>query len=441
MFTMRRLARLLLVAGVLGAVGGVSKAHALANGYDWTASSRLGWSLSYAGLLVVAAYGAGLPDLPRSRRSALVAALASTAAAAAAVSRVHFLSVTTLLPRAVVLGAPALAVPLFVLLASLSRGGAARDGQRDRVVAVARLEEGVHLADELDQHPERPAVLVRVLSPGETVAEPGRQPLLEAVRSCRATTVVLDRAAQNEDSIVAQAAELHEAGVRVRTLSLFYDQWLGKLPISELERVSLLFDIGELHRARYGRARRVVDTLAALAGLVALGGVLPIVWVANRFANPGPLFYRQARTGKGGRAFQILKLRTMRNDAGTSSSWTTTDDPRITPFGAWLRRFHLDELPQVLNILRGDLSVVGPRPEQPQYVAELTGKIPFYRLRHLVRPGLTGWAQVKYPYGASEMDALEKLQYEFYYLRHQSLALDLRIIGRTLRSVLGRGGR
>jgi lipopolysaccharide/colanic/teichoic acid biosynthesis glycosyltransferase len=146
--------------------------------------------------------------------------------------------------------------------------------------------------------------------------------------------------------------------------------------------------------------------------------------------------------GKGGRQFEILKFRTMRPvDGAGALAWTEEDDPRITPFGAWLRRSHLDELPQVVNILRGDLSVVGPRPEQPCYVEELEAKIPFYRLRHLVRPGLTGWAQVKYPYGASEGDAFEKLQYEFFYLRHQSLALDLRITGRTLRSVLGRGGR
>ena len=126
---------------------------------------------------------------------------------------------------------------------------------------------------------------------------------------------------------------------------------------------------------------------------------------------------------------------------GSISDWTADDDPRVTRFGAWLRRTHLDELPQVVNILRGDLSIVGPRPEQPHYVEELTEKIPFYNLRHLVRPGLTGWAQVKYRYGASHADALEKLQYEFYYLRHQGLALDLRIIGRTLRSVVGRDGR
>jgi lipopolysaccharide/colanic/teichoic acid biosynthesis glycosyltransferase len=124
-----------------------------------------------------------------------------------------------------------------------------------------------------------------------------------------------------------------------------------------------------------------------------------------------------------------------------STHWTAEDDPRVTAFGAWLRRAHLDELPQVVNILRGDLSIVGPRPEQPQYVETLEAKLPFYRLRHLVRPGLTGWAQVKYPYGGSAADALEKLQYEFYYLRHQGLALDVRIIGRTLRAVMRRAGR
>jgi lipopolysaccharide/colanic/teichoic acid biosynthesis glycosyltransferase len=126
---------------------------------------------------------------------------------------------------------------------------------------------------------------------------------------------------------------------------------------------------------------------------------------------------------------------------GRISEWTAEDDPRITPFGRWLRRTHLDELPQAVNILRGDLSIVGPRPEQPRYVEELIEKIPFYNLRHLVRPGLTGWAQVKYPYGASQADALEKLQYEFYYLRHQGLALDARILLRTIRHVVGRAGR
>jgi lipopolysaccharide/colanic/teichoic acid biosynthesis glycosyltransferase len=438
---MRRLARPLLVAGTVAVVLGLSKAHATAHAYDYTASFRFAWSLAYIALLVVAAYGAGLPDLPRTRRAALLTAVGSTAVAALGISILQLVVGSGILPRFVVLGTSAILVPFAVLCATLARHGTARDSQRDRVVAVAGMEEGIHLRDELEARPERPAVLAQVLSPQlASAGRPGEHPLIDVVRTAQATAVVLDRAAQADDSIVVQAAELHEAGVRVRTLSLFYDQWLGKLPLSELERVSLMFDIGELHRSRYGRMKRIIDAVMALAGLVVLVVVIPIVWIGNRLGNGGPLLFRQPRVGKGGREFQILKLRTMR-PGHERSDWTSEGDTRITPFGAWLRRTHLDELPQVVNILRGDLSVVGPRPEQPRYVEELTGKIPFYRLRHLVRPGLTGWAQVKYPYGASDLDALEKLQYEFYYLRHQSLALDVRIIGRTVRSVVGRGGR
>ncbi len=439
---MRRLARAVLVAGTVGTVLGFSKGHALRNGYDYTASSRFWWSLAYITLLVLAAYGAGLPDLARSRRSALAAAVGSTATAAVGISLAQLLAGSALLPRFVILGSPAVLVPVYVLCSALSRDGHAYDRERDRVVAVAGPDEAAHLADDLDVGPERPAVLVTVLHPAAAGSErPGHRPLVDAAAAARATAVVLDRAAQADESIVAQAASLHEDGVRVRTLSLFYDEWLGKLPLSELERVALMFDIGELHRARYGRVKRIADVALAVAGSVVLLAVLPLVVVGNAAANRGPLFFRQPRVGKRGWDFEIVKFRTMRVGPPGASSWTTADDPRITRFGAWLRRTHLDELPQVVNVLRGDLSVVGPRPEQPHYVAELSAKIPFYALRHLVRPGLTGWAQVKYPYGSSEGDALEKLQYEFYYLRHQGLALDLRILGRTIRSIVGRGGR
>ena len=230
--------------------------------------------------------------------------------------------------------------------------------------------------------------------------------------------------------------------MRIRTLSMFYEQWLGKLPMSELERVTLLFDIGELHAARYARVKRLLDIAAATVGLCILGLTIPFVVVGNRLGNRGPLFFRQIRTGRNGSTFEILKFRTMQpQPAAPAGEWTTEHDPRITMFGNVMRRTHLDELPQMLNIMRGDLSIVGPRPEQPRYVQELSEKIPFYGIRHLVRPGLTGWAQVKYSYGATVADALEKLQYDVYYLLRQSIGLDLRIIFRTLRSVLGREGR
>jgi lipopolysaccharide/colanic/teichoic acid biosynthesis glycosyltransferase len=438
---MRRSARGLLVLGTCAAVLGLSKAHAVHHEYDFTSSPRFAWSLAFIALLLVAAYGAGLPETTRTRRSAIAATIGSTLVAAAGMSVVQLVLGSALLPRFVVFGTPAVLVPLYALCAALAGDGRARDAGRDRLVVVAGVDEAAELRDELGLSPERHAVVAAVIDPHEaSSANPAVRPLVDMVRDAAATAVVLDRRAQSDDSIVAQAAILHEAGVRVRTLSLCFDEWLGKLPISELERVSLMFDIGEVHRARYGRVKRIVDVLAGVVGLAALALAIPFVLAGNRIANRGPLFYRQPRVGKNGRPFEILKLRTMAAADG-ASDWTADDDPRITRFGAWLRRTHLDELPQALNMLRGDLSIVGPRPEQPRYVDELVEKIPFYNLRHLVRPGLTGWAQVKYRYGASEADALEKLQYDFYYLRHQTLALDLRIAGRTLRSVIGRGGR
>jgi lipopolysaccharide/colanic/teichoic acid biosynthesis glycosyltransferase len=442
----RHIARISLYAGVVLTVVGMSKAHAAWSvpGYDYTGSSRFSWSLAYIALLCLAAYGLGLPDLARGRRVAVVAAVGATSGGALGISALQLLVGTALLPRWVVFGSAMMLAPWFVLCSAIARDGRSRAEGRDRVVLVAGPGEAVVLDDELNEAPERPAVIVARLGVEQAhAANEHSNPLLETARGTRASVVVLDRHAQADETIVAQAGALHAAGVRIRTLSLFYEEWLGKLPVSELERVSLMFDIGELHRARYGRIKRLLDTLLATGGLAVLGMALPFVLVGNAVANRGPLFFRQTRVGKQGRTFEILKFRTMTLDTGNemAGEWTTEADPRITPFGNLLRRTHLDELPQVWNILHGDLAVVGPRPEQPRYVAELTEKLPFYDLRHLVRPGLTGWAQVKYGYAGTEADALEKLQYEFFYLRRQSMAFDLQVIGRTVRSVLGRAGR
>jgi lipopolysaccharide/colanic/teichoic acid biosynthesis glycosyltransferase len=440
---MRRAARLLMYAGIAAAVLGLGKWHAVRHEYDYTGSFRFAWSFAYIGLLAVAAYALGLPDLVRARRGAVRSAAGSAALAALGISALQMVFNSALLPRFVVFGAPVLLVPLFVACSALAEGGRARAEERDRLCVVAEPDEVEILRADLGLSPERHAQIVAALPPEQArAAAPGVKPLIEAVLRERATVVVLARRAALDDTIVDQTAELHEAGLRVRTLSLFYEEWLAKLPLSELERVSLMFDVSELHRARYGRVKRLIDVVLGGVGCVVLAVAIPFVAVGNLIANGGPLFYRQARVGRAGTPFMILKFRTMRpGDGALLSEWTTDDDPRITPFGRLLRRTHVDELPQVVNIVRGDLTLVGPRPEQPHYVDELASKIPFYSLRHLVRPGLTGWAQVKYGYAGDERDALEKLQYEFFYLRHQDMTFDLRIIGRTLRSVIGLGGR
>jgi lipopolysaccharide/colanic/teichoic acid biosynthesis glycosyltransferase len=437
----RRLARPLLYGGVFAIVVGLGRLHAQFVGhYVFHSSERLPWSLVFALLLCVVAYAAGLPDLDVAA-SSWGSALATGVISAGLISVAQIAVGSLLLPRLVIFSSAALVIPWSVFCSRLAAEGRSRDEGRDRVVAVVSEEEADVLRTDLSRAPERSAVIVRDLRPAEASGAGSKaRPIVEAVLSSGATVLVLDRDAQAEESIVAQAAELHEGGVRVRTLSLFYEEWLGKLPMSELERVSLMFDIGEVHRARYGRVKRIADIVLALAGVVVLVPLSVIVVAGNTLANRGPILYRQMRLGKNGQVFEMIKFRTMRSNSA-DGGWTSLRDPRVTPFGRWLRRAHLDELPQVVNILRGELSIVGPRPEQPKYAEELREKIPFYDMRQRVRPGLTGWAQVKYRYAASESDALEKLQYEFYYLRHQDLSLDVRIVGRTLRSVFLRDGR
>jgi len=367
--------------------------------------------------------------------------MGATGAGAIGISAAQLVTGSQLLPRFVVLVSAVLLVPWLLACSVVANGGRKQERYHDRVLLVAGEEDAAALREDLGRTPEHDAHLAAVV--GHEAAKPTAvwdEPLVDLATTSRATVLVLDRVASADPTIVAQAATLHEAGLRIRTLALFYEDWLGKLPLSELERLSLMFDIGEVHRARYGRTKRVADVAVGLAGCVALVPVLGFVWLLNLSGNRGALLYRQPRVGRGRTVFTIVKLRTMTtSDAPTA--WTGESDPRITPVGRWLRRTHLDELPQAWNILRGDLSLVGPRPEQPHYVEQLAEKLPWYHARHLVRPGLTGWAQVKYAYGATEQDALEKLQYELYYLRHQGTSLDARIVGRTLRHVVGLGGR
>jgi exopolysaccharide biosynthesis polyprenyl glycosylphosphotransferase len=170
--------------------------------------------------------------------------------------------------------------------------------------------------------------------------------------------------------------------------------------------------------------------------------IMLLVSAAVSLTSPGPVLYRQERVGLRGHIFRVIKFRSMRQDAekATGAVWATKDDRRVTPIGGFLRRTRLDELPQLWNVLRGDMSFVGPRPERPEFVSSLTEEIPFYGQRHSVRPGLTGWAQVRYTYGASLEDAMEKLQYDLYYIKNMSIALDLFIIANTVKTVLMRRG-
>jgi lipopolysaccharide/colanic/teichoic acid biosynthesis glycosyltransferase len=175
---------------------------------------------------------------------------------------------------------------------------------------------------------------------------------------------------------------------------------------------------------------------------VVLLPVMGLVALAVKLSSSGPALYHQKRVGLNGEIFLVHKFRSMRTDAEakTGAVWAQANDTRVTKVGRFLRRTRLDEIPQLWNVLRGDMSLVGPRPERPEFVAELTEKIPFYGFRHVVRPGLTGWAQVKYTYGASVEDALEKLQYDLFYIKHLAISFDIFVMLSTLKIVVLRRG-
>lgn len=445
MVRLERAIRPLQWAGAAAVVLWWSKWHAARiapDHYDLSASPRLAWAVLYIVVVCVAAYAVGLPELRRTRTSRALAASAAVGVATMAVALAQLSLGSGLLPR-FVLGASALVLVPWLMLTSSLADDLERGVARDRVVLVADEADALGVGSELERAAERAATMVATVDPATDGAA---RRLAEVCAAHGATVVVLGRDSQVSEPIVEVASELHRRGVRVRTLNQFHEEWLGKMSLPELQRIALLFDIGEIHGRTYLRVKRVVDLAVVAVGLPVLAAVGAAVAVGNLAGNRGPLLFRQERVGKDGRPFTLWKFRTMR-PAGPGGptrdrgEWTATNDPRVTPLGAVLRRTHLDELPQLLNIARGDLSIVGPRPEQVAYVEELVDKIPFYDLRHLVRPGLTGWAQVKFPYGASEQDALEKLQYDFYYLRRQSLALDVRILARTARHVIGHGGR
>jgi sugar transferase (PEP-CTERM system associated) len=231
-------------------------------------------------------------------------------------------------------------------------------------------------------------------------------------------------------------------GVTFDYLASVYERYTGKIAIENLRPSWLIFSAGFRTTPRLLSLKRLLDIVIALAGLVVTAPVMLLVALAIKLTSPGPALYHQNRVGERGRVFTVHKFRSMRVDAEATSGavWSREGDTRTTSVGRFLRAARLDELPQLWNILRGDMSLVGPRPERPEFIEQLTELIPYYGQRHVVKPGLTGWAQVRYTYGSSVEDAMEKLQYDLFYIKNMSLALDLLIVISTIKTVVSRRG-
>lgn len=264
----------------------------------------------------------------------------------------------------------------------------------------------------------------------------GSDSLARLVSQVGATDLVLAITHDIRSELLRAAMTCYEQGVRVLSMQSLYEQLAQRVPVEHVGNhwlVVLPVDHNGGRRA-YRTLKRFADVMIALVGLLLFAVLLPILAVAIKLGSPGPVLYAQQRVGRGGRVFRLVKLRSMVVDAEPTGGarWAVPNDARVTRVGRFLRSSRLDELPQLLNVVKGEMSLIGPRPERPEFIAQLEEEIPFYRTRLAVPPGLTGWAQVNHPYANSVQDALVKLQYDLYYIKHQSIYLDLVILLKTV---------
>jgi sugar transferase (PEP-CTERM system associated) len=317
---------------------------------------------------------------------------------------------------------------------------------RDRLLLVGGSKILLDIAQHIDEHPEMGLMVTGYVDdihdtdanlPGGKVL--GTMALLrEIVTATKPTRVVVGMFERRNRMPVTELLELRFGGHLIEEAATAYERVCGRVCVKEL-RPSQLIYTGELGPRRqtllYQNLTNLV--LAAVLALVSLP-LMVLTALAVRLSSPGRILYRQTRVGMDGEPFTLYKFRSMREnaEAATGAVWATRDDPRVTPVGRVLRKLRLDELPQLFNVLRGEMSLVGPRPERPEFVKALSEQIPYYRQRHCVRPGITGWAQINYKYGDTLEDTISKLEYDLFYIKNMSLSLDTYIIFHTVKAML-----
>jgi exopolysaccharide biosynthesis polyprenyl glycosylphosphotransferase len=264
----------------------------------------------------------------------------------------------------------------------------------------------------------------------------------DLLRLRRRGTIVVTSEALDDPHMADLLASLSLSGVRVVRPHEFYEQVMRRASLDDVDESWFLFNRPLRARRTYAAIKRVTDVVAGLIGSLLVCLIVPIIALLISLDDGGPVFFRQERIGRGRRPFLIWKFRTMREDAELDGpAWAVPNDARVTRIGRLLRRTRLDELPQFFNVLKGDMALVGPRPERPEFVRILERTVPFYQRRHLMRPGITGWATVRFGYGDSITDKWRSHEYDLYYLKHRSPLLDLEILARTVVVMLLRKGQ
>jgi len=314
----------------------------------------------------------------------------------------------------------------------------------ERIYVLGTGARALRLVQGLRQNPE---IGVEIVSwtgkmEGEVTRDSVAAHLMEVVQKQKIHRVIVAMPDRRATVPMRELLDLRMRGVKIEEATTWLEKMSGKIEVEHLYPSWMVFGEGFRRSASFIMVRRVISIVISLIGLIVTLPLIPLIVLAIRLDSKGPIFYTQARVGKGGRIFKVVKFRTMRQDAEAASGpkWAGNNDPRVTRVGKFLRSARLDEIPQLWCVLKGDMAFVGPRPERPEFIALLAKEIPYYGMRHMVRPGITGWAQVKYKYGSTVQDAREKLKYDLFYIKNASIGLDLMIMFLTVKTVLLRRG-
>ena len=412
-------------------------------------------TLIVAGVTQACLYYADLYDLKRlaDRRDLFLRVTQALGAAALILAVVYYWLPTMVIGRGVFAIAAMLIVTAVVGWRMAFEWVSRHVAPRERLLIVGTTGPALALARELfDRRHDLGVEIVGFVDPdpamvGTPVINPGVIGTIEdipsIVRARNVDRVIVSLVDARGKLPMDHLLAMKLTGVSFDHLASVYEEYTGKIAVENLRPSWFIFSSGFRNSRATAATKRVLDIGLAVSGLVVGLPIMLLVAGAVRLTSSGSVLYHQRRVGRQGQVFIVHKFRTMRQDAEreTGPVWAAkSGDPRVTPIGAWLRRTRLDELPQLWNVLVGEMSFVGPRPERPEFVSDLTREIQYYGQRHVVRPGITGWAQVRYTYGASTEDALEKLQYDLFYIKNLSIALDLFIVFSTIKTVILRRG-
>ena len=414
-------------------------------------SAHLSRALVIAFICQVCLYYAELYDFRvlSDRRELVVRLLQSLGATSLLLAAVYFWFPSLIIGRGVFILATAMVLSAAVGWRAMFEWVSGRIGHRERLLLVGTSAATVSLANELKARKDLGIEIVgfvdhmqRRISTADFEVLGTLDDIPEIVRAQAVDRVVVSLSDARGRLPMDQLLQMKLDGVRFDHLASVYEECTGKIAVENLRPSWFIFSSGFRKSRSLEAAKRAMDIAMSLIGIVLTAPIMVMVAALVRMTSPGPVIYQQQRVGKNGRVFTLYKFRSMRNDAEkhTGAVWATAGDTRVTPIGRFLRKARLDELPQFWNVLRGDMSFVGPRPERPEFVNELTRQIPFYGERHTVRPGLTGWAQVTFRYGATVEDSMEKLQCDLFYIKNLSIALDLFVILKTIQTVVLRRG-